>query len=137
MPTRRRRSGILLFVGIVAVVAAVTYAVWRGGDPLPELPGCSATVAGRTVDLEPDQAENATLIAAIGLRRGLPAVQARGYDELPPDTLAGFDGTCAGSVEPDALRAALSASVRALLHEGAEAGLAHAVVVAERLSPLH
>jgi hypothetical protein len=73
MPTRRRRSGILLFVGIVAVVAAVTYAVWRGGDPLPELPGCSATVAGRTVDLEPDQAENATLIAAIGLRRGLPA----------------------------------------------------------------
>jgi hypothetical protein len=71
------------------------------------------------------------------LRRELPAVQARGYDELPPDTLAGFDGTCAGSVEPDALRAALAASVRALLHEGAEADLAHAVVVAERLSALH
>src|SRR5881392_2295341 len=71
------------------------------------------------------------------LRRGLTAVQARGYDDLPPDTLAGFDGTCAGSVQPDALRAALSASVRALLHEGAEAGLAHAVVVAERLNPLH
>src|SRR5437762_14065081 len=71
------------------------------------------------------------------LRRGLTAVQARGYDDLPPDTLAGFDGTCAGSVQPDALRAALSASVRALLHEGAEADLAHAVVVAERLSPLH
>src|SRR5213080_438738 len=71
------------------------------------------------------------------LRRGLPAVQARGYDDLPPGALAGFDGTCAGSVEPDALRAALSASVRALLHEGAEADLAHAVVVAERLNPLH
>src|SRR5437763_10312350 len=71
------------------------------------------------------------------LRRGLTAVQARGYDDLPPATLAGFDGTCAGSVQPDALRAALSASVRALLHEGAEAGMAHAVVVAERLSPLH
>ena len=71
------------------------------------------------------------------LRRGLTAVQARGYDDLPPDTLAGFDGTCAGSVQPDALRAALSASVRALLHEGAEADLAHAVVVAERLNPLH
>lgn len=73
MPTNRRRSGILLFVAVVAVVGAVTYAVWRGGDPLPQLPGCSATVAGLTVDLEPDQAENATLIAAIGVRRGLPA----------------------------------------------------------------
>jgi hypothetical protein len=73
MPTRARRSGILLLVAVVAVVAGVTYAVWRGGDPLPELPGCTATVAKRTVDLEPDQAENATLIAAIGVRRGLPA----------------------------------------------------------------
>src|SRR5213080_1953784 len=71
------------------------------------------------------------------LDQGLPPVQARGYDDLSPETLAGFDGTCAGSVEPDALRAALSASVRALLHEGAEADLAHAVVVAERLNPLH
>ena len=70
------------------------------------------------------------------LRRGLPAVQARGYDELPPDTLAGFDDTHAGSLESGALRAALSASVRALLHEGAEADLAHAGVVAERLTDL-
>jgi hypothetical protein len=70
------------------------------------------------------------------LRRGLLAVQARGYDDLPPDTLAVFDGTHAGSVEPDALRAALSASVRALLHEGAEADVRHADVVAERLTEL-
>jgi hypothetical protein len=38
------------------------------------------------------------------LNRGLPAVQARGYDELPPETLAGFDRTHVGSVEPDALQ---------------------------------
>jgi len=74
MPTRHgRRSGIFLFLAVVAVVAGVTVAVWRGTGPLPDPPGCTATVAGRTVDLEPDQARNASLIAAIGVRRGLPA----------------------------------------------------------------
>jgi hypothetical protein len=68
-----RRSGIFLFLAIVATVAGVTIAVWRGTLPLPELPGCTATVAGREVTLEPDQAENASLIAAIGVERGLPA----------------------------------------------------------------
>jgi hypothetical protein len=71
------------------------------------------------------------------LRRGLPAVQARGYDELPPEALAGFDHTHVGSVEPDALRRALAASVLALLNEGAEADLPDADVVAERLAELH
>jgi hypothetical protein len=75
MPTRRpgRRSGVILFLAILAVVAGVTVAVWRGTGPLPDPPGCTANVAGRTVGLEPDQAWNATLIAAIGVRRGLPA----------------------------------------------------------------
>jgi hypothetical protein len=74
MPTRgQRRSGVIFFLAVVAVVAGVMVAVWRGTGPLPDPPGCSATVAGRTVDLEPDQAENASLIAAIGVRRGLPA----------------------------------------------------------------
>jgi len=73
MRTSRGRSGIFLFLAVAAVVAAVTFAVWRGTGPLPDPPGCSATVAGRTVGLAPDQAENATLIAAIGVRRGLPA----------------------------------------------------------------
>jgi hypothetical protein len=70
------------------------------------------------------------------LRRGLVAVQARGYDALPSDTLAAFDATLPASVERDALRAALAASVGALLHEAAEAELAHAEVVAERLGEL-
>jgi hypothetical protein len=71
------------------------------------------------------------------LHRGLPAVQARGYDELPPETLAGFDRTDVGSLEPDALRGALSASVLSLLNEGAEADLPDVDVVAERLAELH
>jgi hypothetical protein len=70
------------------------------------------------------------------LHRGLPAVQARGYDELPPETLAGFDHTHLGSVEPEALRTALAASALALLNEGAEAGLPDVDVVAERLAEL-
>jgi hypothetical protein len=71
------------------------------------------------------------------LHRGLTAVQARSYDELPPETLAGFDRTHVGSVEPDALRRALAASALALLEEAAEAELPDAGVVAERLAELH
>jgi hypothetical protein len=74
MRTRsRRRPGIFIFLAVVAVVAGVGIAVWRGTGPLPDPPGCTATVAGRTVDLDPDQAENASLIAAIAVQRGLPA----------------------------------------------------------------
>jgi hypothetical protein len=71
--SRGGRSGIFLFLAVLAVVSGVTIAVWRGTGPLPDPPGCTATVADRTVDIEPDQAENASLIAAIGVRRGLPA----------------------------------------------------------------
>ena len=42
------------------------------------------------------------------LRRGLPAVQARGYDDLPAEVLAGFDGMRVGSLDPERLRSALS-----------------------------
>jgi hypothetical protein len=74
MRTRsRRRPGIFIFLAVVAVVAGVGIAVWRGTGPLPDPSGCTATVAGRTVDLDPDQAENASLIAAIAVQRGLPA----------------------------------------------------------------
>jgi hypothetical protein len=68
------------------------------------------------------------------LHRGLPPVQARGYDELPPELLAGFDQAHVGSVAPDALRRALAASVLALLNEGAEAGVPDVDGVAERLA---
>lgn len=70
---RAGRSAIFFFLALVAVVAGVTVAVWRGTGPLPDPPGCTATVAGLVVDLAPDQARNAALIAAIGVERGLPA----------------------------------------------------------------
>ena len=49
------------------------------------------------------------------LRQGLPAVQARGYDDLSAETLARFEDAHVGAVEPEALRAALAASVVALM----------------------
>jgi hypothetical protein len=71
------------------------------------------------------------------LSRGLPAAQARGYDELSPETLARFDRTHVGSVEPDVLRRALAASVLALLNEAGEADLPDVDLVAGRLAELH
>ena len=70
------------------------------------------------------------------LREGLPAVQARGYDDLSAETLARFEHAHVTAVEPGPLRAALAASVLALMREGAEAHLPHADVVAQRLIEL-
>ena len=70
------------------------------------------------------------------LRLGLPAVHARGYDDLSAETIARFDDAHVGAVEPAALRAALAASVLALVREGAEARLPHADTVAQRLADL-
>jgi hypothetical protein len=69
-------------------------------------------------------------------RRGLTAVQARGYDDLPPESLAGLEGAHVGSLDADALRAALGASVSTLLEEGSDADVPVAKVVAERLAEL-
>jgi len=70
------------------------------------------------------------------LREGARAVQARGYDDLSAETLARFGATHIGELEAAHLRAALASSVLALLHEGTEAGLAHAGLVAERLGEI-
>jgi hypothetical protein len=70
------------------------------------------------------------------LREGLPAVQARGYDDLSVETLARFEDVHVRALDPEALRAALAASAAELLHEGAEAHLPHAHVVAARLTEL-
>jgi hypothetical protein len=75
-------------------------------------------------------------LALACIRHGLPAVQARGYDDLPAQTLAQFGETHVGAAEPGALRAALAASARALLHEGTEAHLPHAETIAQRLADL-
>jgi len=66
-------------------------------------------------------------------RHGLPAVQARGYDDLPAEVRARFDGARVASLEPAALRAALTTAVGELVREGEQAGIGHADSVAERL----
>ncbi len=73
-------------------------------------------------------------LALACLQRGLAAVQARGYDDLPAEVLEGFERTHIGSLDPDALRKALAASVAALLDASAEADLADVDVVADRLA---
>jgi hypothetical protein len=70
------------------------------------------------------------------LREGQPAVQARGYDDLPAETLARFEDAHVGALQPGTLRVALAASVLALMREGADARLPHAHVVAVRLAEL-
>jgi hypothetical protein len=75
-------------------------------------------------------------LALACLRQGLPAVQARAYDDLSAETLTRFEEAHVGVVEPGALRAALAASVLALTREGAEARVPNAHVVAERLAEL-
>ena len=70
------------------------------------------------------------------LNRGLVPVQARGYDDLPSEALAGLERAHVGSVEADALRGALAASVIALLNEGADADLPDVNVVAQGLAEL-
>jgi hypothetical protein len=68
-----RTKATLFFLAVLAVIAGVTVAVWRGAGPLADPEGCSATVNGGQVSLDPEQGQNAALIAAIASRRGLPA----------------------------------------------------------------
>ncbi|HEY7792385.1 MAG TPA: hypothetical protein VIA10_00095 [Gaiellaceae bacterium] len=70
------------------------------------------------------------------LREGVPAVQARGHDDLSAETLARFEATHVASLDPAVLRGALAAAVSALLHEAAEGGLPGAEKVGERLGEL-
>ena len=70
------------------------------------------------------------------LREGLPAVQARGYDDLSAETLARFEDAHVTALEGEPLSTALAVSVVALIREGAEARLPHADVVAQRLAEL-
>jgi hypothetical protein len=75
-------------------------------------------------------------LALACLREGVPAVQARGYDDLSSETLARFEDAHVATLDPGALRTALAASVLALMREGADARLPHADAVAQRLAEL-
>lgn len=55
------------------------------------------------------------------LRRGLPARNGRGYDELPADVLSSFEGALATSLAPEELLRALAVAIDGLLREAGEA----------------
>jgi hypothetical protein len=69
------RAGRVLVTIVLAlgIVAGAGFLVLRGVGPLPDPEGCTAEVGDVTVELSTEQAENAATIAAIGIRRGLPA----------------------------------------------------------------
>ena len=70
----RLRTGIaLLGVAALGIAAAVGYGVLNHVAPLLHPDECTATVGGRTVGLSVEQAENAALITAISVGRGMPA----------------------------------------------------------------
>ena len=79
MPTTEGRTerGRVRLLAVLLVVALVTGGVVLmfelGVGPFPAPEGCRADVGGVEVDLSTTQAENASLIAAIAVRRGLPA----------------------------------------------------------------
>jgi len=54
-------------------VAAAGVMIYHGVGPLPDPEGCRAEVGEVVVELSTEQAENAATIAAVGVRRELPA----------------------------------------------------------------
>ena len=65
--------GGVLVLGL-AIAAGISWLSGKSVGPLlPPPEGCTATASGRTVDLDLEQAENASVIAGIAVRRGLPA----------------------------------------------------------------
>jgi hypothetical protein len=71
--TTRGRVVVAVLV-VVLVFAGVGVLVNRdGGTPFFDSSGCTAEVDGLVVDLTLEQAENAALITAISIQRGLPA----------------------------------------------------------------
>lgn len=70
------RRGLLLLVGVfvalAVVVGGVIYVI-RGNGPLPDPQMCTATTSDHSVSLTIEQAENASIIAAVAERRRMPA----------------------------------------------------------------
>src|SRR5687768_8292797 len=70
---RRSTGPVLVGLAAVGVVAAVGVAMLGDDTDLFSSEQCTAEVDGHRVDLSLEQAENASLITAISVRRELPA----------------------------------------------------------------
>src|SRR5690349_20296499 len=71
---RGRAAVVVVGLAALGIVAAVGIAILTAVDHFAGPDGdCSATVQGHEVEISGEQAENATLIAAIAIERGLPA----------------------------------------------------------------
>ena len=82
---------------VVGLAGAGGYAALRSGiGPLPDPEGCTASVGSHSVALSIDQAQNASIIAAVAERRDLPAraisiAMATAYQESKLQNLASGD----------------------------------------------
>src|SRR4051812_26924213 len=93
------RKGRLLVGGVVvlALVGGGAYvAIQRGIGPLPDPNRCLAEASNYTVSMSTEQAENASVIAAVAERRGLPAraisiAIATAYQESKLENVEGGD----------------------------------------------
>jgi hypothetical protein len=67
------------------------------------------------------------------LRRGLPARNGRGFDDLPGDVLGSFRDALARSFEPEELLSALGVAIECLLHAAAQ--MHELVELVEKVEP--
>jgi hypothetical protein len=70
---RGRTASTIVGVALLGGVATAGYVALHHVGPLLVHEQCTATVAGHEVTLSTEQAENAALIAAIAVQRGMPA----------------------------------------------------------------
>jgi hypothetical protein len=94
------RAWVLLAV-VVACAVAVVLLVRSGAGPLPDPERCTARVGDVEVSLTREQSENASLIAAVAVRRGLPAravsiALATAFQESKLENLRGGDRDSVG-----------------------------------------
>ena len=92
---------MLLAVLLVAGGVVAALLVRTGVGPLPDPERCTARVGDVEVSLTPTQSENASLIAAVGVRRGLPAravsiALATAFQESKLENLRGGDRDSVG-----------------------------------------
>lgn len=91
------KRGLAIATVVVLAAGVGGYVAWHEGvGPLPDPESCTASAGGHSVSLSIEQAENASIIAAVAERRGLPAravtiAIATAYQESKLQNLDGGD----------------------------------------------